>query len=105
MSAYWAADKRLHVRHAHAAGLSFLHEPSGKSYPARTVDVSAGGLLMQVPPAAPIQAGHRVQITLKDDPSSPQPLPATTYATVVRVERHKLLATAALSVAVQFDPA
>jgi hypothetical protein len=85
--------------------LRFHHVLSDRDFPARTVDVSDGGLLMQIPATAPLQEGHVLRFPVgeqgladvtRDDG-------ATMEAKVIRVEHNQLLQTGKLSVGVEFE--
>ncbi len=69
------------------------------------MDISRGGLLMYVPASAPLQAGH--VLTLAADaggPAAPAEVPdGHAVATVVRVDRSKLLHLGQLIVGARFE--
>lgn len=98
------ADRRKHPRRPMASSLEFYHEPSQKTFPARCVDISPGGLLMYIPAAAPVQVGHAMRITsgLASRPQSQSPREQAIEATIVRVERRPLLSIGSIAVGVQF---
>lgn len=87
-----------------SAGVQFVHGPTHREYPARCIDFSEGGILMYVPATAPIQVDQPIQLTLPDPDDSPlgrfirQPVEAT----VVRVDRKKLLSVGHVAVGVRF---
>jgi len=103
MSAMPPTDRRQHVRRPLAVSVQFHHAPSRREYPGRCVDVSEGGMLMYVPAATPVKAGHAIRVAIP--PTSPgqtdngyQPVEAT----VVRVDRHAMLSMGHLAVGVKF---
>jgi hypothetical protein len=97
-------DRRLSPRHAAAASVRFRHEPSGRDFPGRCVNLSAGGLLMHVPAAVPVAAGQAVRLALgRVDHSDLAGLSdAHLEGRVVRVERQALLSQGHLAVAIRF---
>lgn len=117
-------ERRQHPRHPLCVAVELCHSPTGREYPARSVDVSQGGVLMLIPPTAPIQPGHAVRLTLRypdkaaeptadrDSTSAPHEPDDTVRpfcrdiplsAEVVRVDRQQLLASGQLAVAVRFS--
>ncbi len=99
-----STDRRLHPRKPLVAGVRFAHEPSRRDFPGRAVDVSEGGMLMYVPATVPIKVGQSLRLEIgkspdaQSEPLSEQPV----YATVVRVDRHKLIKLGHLAVGVKF---
>ena len=97
-------ERRRHKRYPLAAGIHFQHGPSQQEFPARTADISDGGLLMKVPATAPLQVGHPLTVHLSEVPGTGwehyrgEPTPAT----VVRVDRSTLLNSGHLTVGVRF---
>lgn len=57
-------ERRAHRRIPMTAAVSFHHAPSGRTFPARCVDASVGGLQMRAPANAPLQSGHAIEVTL-----------------------------------------
>jgi len=84
--------------------VEFYHGPSGRIFPGRTVNLSAGGALMHIPANIPVQTGQpiRVAVGCVNRPEfaglSERPLDAT----VVRVDRRALLRQGHLAVGVRF---
>jgi len=98
------AERRRHPRQALAAGVQFFHAASQREFPGRCVDVSQGGVLMYVPPTAPVQAGQTIRLNLTGGPRPEWPLPdhGGVEATIVRVDRQTLLSQGHLAVGVRF---
>ena len=99
------ADRRKHQRYPLATSISFHHCPTQRDFPGRSVDISEGGLLMYVPATVPVHAGQYISVRVGgtgrpefaghgEDPIN---------ATVVRVDRHQLLAVGHIAVGVQFQ--
>jgi len=99
-----SADRRQHVRYPMATTVEFFHGPSRRQFRARTVDISAGGVLMYVPAGAPVAPGHPIKLTIGSHSRpelaglSSKPLDAT----IVRVDRHRMLLQGHLPVGVRF---
>jgi len=97
-------ERRLHPRYPLPTAVQFFHGPSQREFPARCVNISAGGLLMYVPMAVPVQPGQPVRLTVGGARRpefaglSEQPVDAT----VVRVDRASLLTSGHLAVGVRF---
>jgi len=98
------ADRRRHVRYPMATTVQFYHGPSRREFPARTVDISSGGLLMYIPASVPVAPGQPIRLTIgcHNRPElaglGDHPLDAT----IVRVDRHKMLSLGHLPVGVRF---
>ena len=94
----------MHVRYPMATTVQFYHGPSRRYFRARTVDISEGGILMYVPASAPVAPGHPIQVTIGSHSRpelaglSDRPMDAT----IVRVDRHKMLSQGYLPVGVRF---
>lgn len=107
------ADRRHYKRVATSALVRLHHGPSDREYPARSVDVSAGGMLMYVPAITPVGLGHRISIRTDSSAGPDAPgkfecdLPRLgaqpVNATIVRVDRGKLVSTGQIVIGVQFD--
>jgi len=104
MSAPELIERRKHQRHPLATSVQVFHGPSGRDFPGRCLDISAGGLKMYVPAATPVQPGHPIRLTL-GAVSRPEfaglgdkPIDGT----IVRVDRDALLKTGHLAVGVKF---
>lgn len=84
--------------------VQFYHGPSRREYPARSVNISFGGMLMYVPVGTPVAAGQPIRMTLgsHDRPEfaglSERPLDAT----IVRVDRKKIVEVGHVPVGVRF---
>lgn len=109
MPATPSTDRRQHVRLGLGAAVTLRHEPTGREFPARCVDVSRGGMLLAAPATAPLQAGHCV--TLKIRPAAAADLPLDLAAVlqsrpmpadIVRVDRTGLTRTGHILVGVRF---
>ena len=98
-------DRRKHVRYPLATTVEFYHGPSRRSYPARSANVSQGGMLMFLPVSAPVAPGEPIRLTVggHNRPEfgalSERPLDAT----IVRVDRYKMLKSSHLPVGVRFS--
>lgn len=57
-------ERRCHRRLPLSASVEFRHGPTRRDYPARSVDLSAGGMLMYVPATVPIRVGHDVHLRI-----------------------------------------
>ena len=97
-------DRRKHARHPLATTVQFYHGPSRREYPARSVDVSHGGMLMYLPASVPVARGHAIRVTIGSHARpelaelSNRPLDAT----VVRVDRRKVVNLGHLPVGIRF---
>ena len=98
------SERRQHQRHPLATSLQFLHGPTRKDCQARSVDVSAGGMMMFVPPNVPVRVGQflRLSVGSVNRPEfaglSEQPVDAT----VVRVDRGQLVPGGQIGIGVRF---
>jgi hypothetical protein len=105
MSKKELAERRRHQRFTAANNVRFVHLPSHGSFPGRCANISAGGLMMYVPAATPVQPGQAVRLTVGE--SGPGELVSFGRkqfdATVVRVDRRALLTGGHLAVGVRFD--
>jgi len=101
-------ERRRYVRYPLATSVRFYHGPSRREYPARSVDISGGGILMYVPAGAPIAPGHTIRLTVggANRPEfAPLDRDAPVEATIVRVDRHRMLSTGHLPVGIRFQQA
>ena len=100
-----AKERRIHQRIPLTTSIQFQHDPSQRAFPARCVDISAGGLRMYVPATTPVQPGHTVRLDTMglNRPDVPATEADTVLATVVRVDRRSLLSAGNLAIAVRFD--
>ena len=100
-----SADRRQHVRYPLATTVQFYHCPSRREFPARSIDMSAGGILLYVPAGTPVASGQPIQLKLgvhgrpEFAPLSDAPLDGT----VVRVDRKRMLDMGHLPVGVRFS--
>lgn len=104
MSAAPTADRRKYARHPLATSVQVYHAPSRREYPGRCVDISAGGMMLYMPATTPVQPGHAVRLALG---AVPRPEFAAlgdgpVEATIVRVDRQKLLSLGHLAVGLRF---
>ena len=99
-------ERRQHPRAASAAALTLQHGPSRREFPARCVDLSAGGVLAAVPATMPVRVGHEVQVCARGAAGGGDAPPVLAEgpqsAVVVRVDRGRLLADGTLAVALRF---
>lgn len=98
-------ERRVHPRHRVPAGLTIEHAASDRCFPARTEDLSEGGICMLVPASAPVRKGQEISVTFgwfaHDDLSS---FATTTHkAIIVRVNRQTLLDKGQLEVGARFE--
>jgi c-di-GMP-binding flagellar brake protein YcgR len=98
------ADRRMHPRHPLATSVQFHHAPSRRQFPGRCVDISAGGMKMYIPASTPVQPGHSVQLQMGsvNRPELAGLGAGPVSASVVRVDRHNLLANGHLAVGLRF---
>ena len=88
-----------------ATTVQFYHGPSRREYPARSVDISHGGMLMYVPAGVPVARGQPIRLTIGSH-GRPElaglgnkPLDAT----IVRVDRKGMIELGHLPVGVRFS--
>ncbi len=105
MDATPTSERRVHRRHAFAGRVSVFHEPTQRAFPARSVDVSEGGMLMYVPVSTPVKAGQPIRLSVEGaEPSELAALgPEPVDCRIVRVDRHGLTTQGHLAVGVQFQ--
>ena len=103
MSEQSSTERRRHPRHPLATSVQFYHGPTQRDFPGRCVNVSAGGMLMYVPPNIPVQVGHPLRLTAAgaSRPEFAGLRGQTVDATITRVDREKYL-SGHLGVAVRF---
>ena len=98
-------DRRRHVRYPLATSVEFYHGPSRRRFPARSADVSGGGMLMYVPAGTPVSVGESVRLTVGSGGRpefaglSDKPMEAT----IVRVERGGILGSGHLPIGIRFN--
>jgi len=99
-----SAERRRHQRYPLATSIDFFHGPSRRDFPARCVDISEGGMLMYVPAKTPVQAGQPIRLNLQGvtRPDVGHMAEEPMDATVVRVDRQKLLSIGHVAVGVKF---
>jgi len=100
-----SSDRRKHLRHPLATTVQFFHGPSRREYPARSVDISQGGMLMYLPASVPVARGQGIRLTIGSHgrPELAELSNRPLAATVVRVDRRRLLELGHLPVGVRFD--
>ncbi|MCE5277961.1 MAG: PilZ domain-containing protein [Planctomycetaceae bacterium] len=99
-------ERRVHRRYPLAAGVSFVHAPSQRRFPARCVDISRGGLQVYVPAAAPLKAGQPIRLDLPKVEGDLEELDQRCVdCTVIRIDRTTLLDKGYISVGLQFAQA
>jgi hypothetical protein len=108
-------ERRAYPRRPAQAGIRFYHAASRRELPARTLNVSRGGLAMLVPSYVPVREGQSIQILslppldgegprgdgLEDD-AGPRDLERPLDAAVLRVDRASILATGQVQLSVRF---
>ena len=100
-------ERRAHPRYPLATSAEFYHGPTQRDFPARCVNISEGGMLMYVPAHTPVQPGHPVRVGVGGI-NRPEFAPlgaAPVDATIVRVDRRKLIREGHLAVGVRFAEA
>ncbi len=95
------AERRKHLRTPVAAGLRFYHESAGREFGARSIDISAGGISLQVPLTTPVSAGQSIR--LRDLPVHSAEFTGDVQGTIVRVDRRQLTSAGKLAIAVKFS--
>ena len=66
MCATASVERRQTRRYPVASNLRFVHQPSERRLPARSIDISDGGMLMYVPATTPVKEGHMLMVTFSD---------------------------------------
>ena len=99
------SERRKHPRHPLATTVQFFHGPSRREYPARSVDISRGGMLLYVPASVPVTRGQgiRLRIGSHGRPELAELSNKPLDATVVRVDRRKMIDLGHLPVGVRFS--
>ncbi|MFB3891729.1 MAG: PilZ domain-containing protein [Phycisphaerae bacterium] len=105
MSSPPAADRRQFARRPLALAVRFHHVPTGREFPGRCIDISAGGMLMHIPPTAPVLPGQEIRIDLSalTGPDTAGVANPDTPAEVVRVDRRKLIPLGRIAIGVRFQ--
>ena len=100
-------ERRRHPRYPLATSMQFHHGPSRRKVPARSVDISAGGIRMHVPVSAPVRAGQPVRMNMGAicRPEMIGMDRKSVNGTIVRVDRSGLTATGNLSIGIRFAAA
>ncbi len=99
------ANRRVYTRYPAPASVRVEHLASHRSFPARAVDASVGGMLMYVPAATPVKVGQTIHLAISDvgQPNLADLAGAGMSATIKRVDRHALIKTGHLAIGVEFD--
>jgi len=99
------AERRVHRRYPVPTSVHVEHAASERTFPARAVDASCGGMLLYVPATTPVEVGQELRLTMSDV-NQPQLVRMTGQylsAKVRRVDRHALIRTGHLAIGVEFD--
>ena len=104
MAALSSTERRQHARFPMAMGMQFHHAPTQRDFPARSVDVSRGGMLMDIPANVPVQVGQNIRVNTG---GMPHPEFAdlgrgTIDGTVVRVDRSRFVSNGHMAIGVRF---
>ncbi len=99
-----SAERRKHPRYPLATTVQFYHCPSRREFPARSLDISDGGVLLYVPAAVPVAPGQPIQLKLgaHSRPEFARLSDRPLEATIVRVDRCRMLNDGHLPVGVRF---
>lgn len=100
------AERRAHPRHAVAQSVQFWHAPSRRSFPARSADLSQGGIKVCLPAAVPAITGQAVRLRIGESASAGDNLLGLAGrdldATIVRIDRNALMKDGYVTVGLQF---
>lgn len=100
-------ERRRHSRHAYSTNLRFWRE-NGRALPARSVDISSGGMLLNVLAHPDLSTGQTISLDLDTDvvqdlfPDVYLPGNHVLQASIVRIERGGLSSNGYMRIAVQF---
>lgn len=100
-------ERRQYQRYPMPTSIQFFHGPLRREISSRCVDISSGGMLMTVPPNIPVRPGQYIRVTGANF-SHPEFMGLSEKsldATIVRVNREKLLSEGNLAVGVRFSVA
>jgi len=99
-----SSDRRQFVRYPLAATVQFYHCASRREFPARSIDMSRGGILVYVPAGTPVAPGQPIQLKLDvhGRPEFGRLSDSPLDGTVVRVDRAKMLSDGHLPVGIRF---
>ena len=97
-------ERRRNRRYPLSAGMNFYHAPSQREFPARSVDISKGGMLMHAPISTPLKVGQQLRLTVPgvERPEFAGLSDRTVDGTVVRVDRDGLVEKGCVAVGVMF---
>ena len=98
------SERRQYQRHPLATSLQFYHGPTQRDVFGRCVDVSAGGMLMFVPPNVPVRVGQPIRLSVGsvNRPEFAGMSERPVDATIVRVERGRLVGGGQVGIGVRF---
>lgn len=107
MTAEPSVERRQHQRFPLTTSVQFYHAPSQRDFPGRCSNISAGGMLLHVPAATPLQPGHSIRLDLGsvNRPEFANLGDIPIHATIVRVDRKALLKVGHLAIGVRFAQA
>jgi len=101
-------ERRRYTRYAYSTNLRFRRE-DGRALPARSVDISSGGMLLNVLAYQDLVPGQTVTLDIDSDdvldtfPDVYLPCSHVLQATIIRIERGRLSSNGYMSIAVEFD--
>ncbi len=95
------AERRKHMRAPVTAGLRFFHEPAGREFSARSVDISAGGISLEIPLTVPVSCGQSIR--LHNLPVRSAEFAGDVQGTIVRVDRRELTLAGKVGIGVKFS--
>lgn len=104
-----SSERRQHNRIPRVVHVQLRDPIAEKGIPARTLDISDGGMRVSVPSTAPLAEGQSVSIHVSQNvlprlPKGTDPYNADTLqAQIVRVDRNALLSEGQLQVGVKLD--
>ena len=98
------SERRQHPRFKLVTKVDFHHGPTDRDFPAKSVDISAGGMMMYLPATVPVHKGQSVNVTVGSS-DSPEfaGLDETIFGKITRVDREPLLATGNIAISVKFN--
>ena len=97
-------ERRQYERYPLVTGLHFYHGPSERDVRARSVTISAGGVLVFVSTTAPVRAGHPIRMNTGWIPRPELVGPGRHYVagTVVRVDHSPQHTRGQMKVGIRF---
>lgn len=94
-------ERRRHPRKATQAAARLIHLASRRAFPCRLADTSAAGAQLTVPPTAPVNVGHEIQIEPEGFTGLSDGARAIA-ATITRIDRSNLLTQGNITIGVEF---